>query len=269
MPAIAQSSIGIVFNALSLASYNPQQFKIRQYPDPGNGSVLDLLMVDGTLQETIVRQAEVTDHPVEVTSTDVSSVSDHVRLRPIELKLEGVISDTPVRQSEIVAALQAIPPAFGLNFGVAGSAAVGFAGGALGLANQSQSPLFSGVMTRSQQAYETLRDIFSKHQLVTLVTVRDSFDSMMMTDFVVPRDIQNAGGLRFSANFKQVITTQAKTTQLPVSTQPAFDVGNQPTVQAPSAAQDNVSKALKLWKASGVPLPDPAPKGWSGPRFFK
>ena len=80
MPSIAANSIGIVFNALSLASYNPQQFKIRQYPDPGNGSVLDLLMVDGTLQETITRKADITDHPVEVTATDVSSVSDHVRI---------------------------------------------------------------------------------------------------------------------------------------------------------------------------------------------
>jgi hypothetical protein len=267
MPAISQSTIGIVYNALSFASYNPQLVHIQQAVGPT--AVLDLLSIDGTLQEIVTMKNEVTDHPVEVTSTDVSSVSDHVRLRPIELHLEGVISDTPVRQSEIVAALQSIPPSFGLNFGVAGSAAVGFAGASLGLANQSQSPLFNSIVSRSQDAYNRLKEIFTAHQLVTLVTVRDSFDSMMMTDLVIPRDIQNAGGLRFSANFKQVITTQAKQSPLPIGAQPAFDIGNQPTVQASPAMQALESKAITMWKASGVTLPDPAPKGYSGPRFFK
>jgi len=42
-----------------------------------------------------------------------------------------------------------------------------------------------------------------------------------------------------------VITIQAKTSQLPVSTQPAFDIGNQPTVQAPAAVQANVSSCFR------------------------
>jgi hypothetical protein len=247
-----QQSISIVFNALALGSYQPKLFRIRPASAPGlppaaslSPSVLDLLTVDATISEIIDRTAEVTDHPVEVSNNDTSSVSDHVRIRPLTLRLEGVISDSPYRQSDVIAALQAIPPVFGFSPGIVGNAAAGFV--------VNGAPLLNSQVTRSQEAYETLADLFQAHELVSLVTLRDTFDSMMMTKLTIPRDARTGAALRFSAEFVEVITVADQVVQLPVALQPQLDLGNQPTPQAPAGVQGKVQSGLSSAIGVGGP----------------
>jgi hypothetical protein len=56
------------------------------------GAGVDVLVLDAAISETHSGDADVTEHPVE----RGANVSDHVRVKAETLKLEGLITDTPV-----------------------------------------------------------------------------------------------------------------------------------------------------------------------------
>src|SRR5713101_5273233 len=68
-------------------------------------ALLDVITIDATLQEVHKADAEVTEHPVELGA----DITDHVRPKPVELRIEGIISDTPIDDSLLNAAARAIP----------------------------------------------------------------------------------------------------------------------------------------------------------------
>src|SRR5574342_5520 len=53
---------------------------------------IDDYLIDVTVAEEHELPAEVTAHPVE----DGADITDHVRLTPISVTLEGIVSDTPI-----------------------------------------------------------------------------------------------------------------------------------------------------------------------------
>jgi len=53
---------------------------------------IDGFLLDCATSETVVYEADVTDHPVE----KGSDVTDNMRVRPVQYTVEGIVSDTPI-----------------------------------------------------------------------------------------------------------------------------------------------------------------------------
>lgn len=246
---ILKQSVGFVFNALAIGRQEPRLFRVRPYPISPllPADILDLVTVDCTLQEIVTAETEISDHAVESSLTRPDVVSDNARNRPVELRMEGVVSDTPIRTSLLVSALQSVPPAFGFNLGLAGGVVTG----------TLATFLSSSIVQTSQQAYEALMRLHDQKQFVTLVTPRKSFESMMMTSLIVTRDQHTGEALRFAAAFKQVTTVSLKSSLIPDLAQAARDLGAQATSAAPAALQSKASSTLFDWTIGGK-LPKPS-----------
>ena len=65
---------------------------------PTNGEAATdqaLIVFDGTVAELHGRQADITEHEVE----EGADVSDHIRLRPIEITIEAIVSASPMNST--------------------------------------------------------------------------------------------------------------------------------------------------------------------------
>ncbi len=138
--------------------------------------------IDATLTEDHQFESEVTEYPVE----SGSAVTDNVRLKPIVVMLEGVVSDTPI--------------------GVIATAR----------ANQTAAPDAELAFLPSDDALAMLLAIRDAREPVSIESSLKTFDDMVMTNLSVPRDSETGHALRFSATFQQlkVVTNLRTTVQL-------------------------------------------------------
>lgn len=244
-------SISILFNAATLAvgAMRPPFVVQIQRPDPNaalnaTAAILDSLQIDATLNEIHSAQAEVTEHPVE----QGSDISDHVRPKPVELKIEGVVSDTPLDSALLGIATRSLPP--------------------LGLAAQAASSITNLLAKSSfaRGAFDTLRKLRDAGQPLTIFTPYRTYTSMVMTDLQVIRDTQGGEGMHFTAAFKQVLTVQSATVQvqLPQSAQGPLDMGTQSTTPAPGKVTKNISVLYQGFNGGTSNGPLDAFKAWTG-----
>lgn len=236
--ALVNQSIGILFNAASLAAgSNPTRTKIQTRA--ANLQAIDILTIDATMQETHSLAAEVTEHPVEVGS----DITDHIRPKPIEVRIDGIITNAPLSSNILSLALGASPLAPALALGNAAIA------------------LLAGKSTILNDAYNRLRGIRDNGIIVVLVTTYEAYESMAMTDLQIVRDGQTGDAIHFTATFRQiVIVDAAKLENLPTLAQDASDTGSQSTSTASSALKKDNSTTLNRWfgagfDAAGLPLP--------------
>lgn len=138
---------------------------------------LDTLTIDATIQETHGSTADVTDHPVE----EGSDVSDHKRDKPDTLKIEGLISNTPINRGQIT---RSLPRSF-----------VDTAAEALSNASR---PGYA------EAAYTTLRGLKESGKLITVITALRVYENMMLTELSAPRDSKTGDGLAFTASLRSV-----------------------------------------------------------------
>lgn len=242
-PAAGLQTISLLFNAASLASaalrppFRTQIARIDPNADNADASsFLDLVTVDATLRETHSAAAEVTEHPVEAGA----DISDHVRPKPVEVRIEGVITDTPLI-GPLEGAMRAIP---GLGLGAA-------------TLQTAQNLLSKATVARG--AFDTLRKLRDLGEPVTLYTPYRQYFGMVMTDLQVVRDTEGGEGLRFSAAFREVLTVESAIVrvQLPVFAQGALDLGTLGTSPAGTKLKSNISALYQLGnlgKTSGGPL---------------
>lgn len=230
--SLPQQSIGILFNAAGIAAglaKPPFHTKIQ-----GKNSlfqVFDILTIDATLQETHTAAAEVTEHPVEVGS----DITDHVRPKPIELRIDGIVTNAPLQTDLLSTALAASPLAPGLA--VAGAAAQALIGRAEFI----------------KDAYNTLMNIRDTGQLVVIATPYRQYESMVMTDLQVVRDQKTGDALRFQISFRQIVVVEgAKTITLPAMAQDGVNLGTQST----SAVGGAVKKAGDSILLQGIKATD-------------
>lgn len=218
--AIATQSIGILFNAASLASgSNPFRNRIQQLNS--RKQAFDVLVIDATMQETHSAASEVTEHPVEVGS----DITDHIRPKPIEVRIDGIITNAPLQTDALSLALGASPLAPGLA-----------------LANAAALALI-GKAEFTKDAFNTLRRIRDNGVLVVLNTAYEAYENMAMTDLQIVRDQNTGDALHFTATFRQiVIVDAAKLENLPTLAQDASDIGSQST----SSASGAIGKATDL-----------------------
>jgi len=128
------------------------------------------LDVDASITEEHKIENEGTEYPVE----EGAKRTDHLRQKPVELSIEGVVSDTPLKRDEIAAAAA------------------------------------NGVKP-SEIARAELERMFAEREPVPIVTALKRYDSMMPLTLTITKSKETFGGLFFTATFREFITvTNAK-----------------------------------------------------------
>lgn len=130
--------------------------------------------IDAVLTERHSESVEITKHPVE----RGVSPTDHARLQPQKLQVEGVLSNTAATREE--------------QLRRGGESKPGEAGAANTTAN-------------------ALRDLLSARRPVVVSTSTKFYSEMVMTSLEMPRDSRTGDAVRFVANFEQIVfvSTQA------------------------------------------------------------
>lgn len=143
------------------------------------------IVVDATVSEEHLSEAELTENPVE----DGAVVTDHVHLKPAQLTIQGVISDSP------------------LGYAVIGN-----------IQNlvRSVSSLF-GKSSRSVDAYNDLLALQKSRQPFTVTTGLKRYKNMIMTSLSVPRTAQTGRAIHFTATMREIRIVKSKTTSVSLS----------------------------------------------------
>ena len=125
---------------------------------------------------------EVTGEAVE----DGSEITDHIITAPVEVEIEGIISNHPVA-----------------IFGGLASGAFGGISDVLGIEQPRQS------------GYDLLKKAVVEQLLLTVETSLDTYESMVIVSLDVTGTRENANALRFRATFREVRV--ASTTDTPLT----------------------------------------------------
>lgn len=145
----------------------------------GTQDVVTEIPLDARVSSSYRFQSEVTEFPVESGAT----ITDHVHLRPDEIQLEGMVSDTPVNQM----------PTF------------------LGLRGDEEQT--AGL--RTQTAFDALFICWRDRVPLTVVTEYMIFDDMVVSSFEVPKDPDRGEAIWFSMTLRKIITVETLTAALP------------------------------------------------------
>lgn len=134
------------------------------------------IAVDASVSEQHILEGEVTDHPVE----EGSDITDHYRVKPRGVQINGVITNTPL--------------------------ATGFP--AQTLINSVKALKAGG--TPVKDAWSTVKGYFSDGTLITISTSLDDYPNIVLTSFKATRDSKNGQNLNFSCVARQlrIVTTE-------------------------------------------------------------
>jgi hypothetical protein len=136
---------------------------------------IGVLTLDASVQEIHTASATVTKHPVAVGSGTLVDISDHVKVEPIQLSIEGVISNHPL-----------IP------------------GGALA------AGLLGQKVFKAQDAWEELLGQVLTGASGTIVTSLRQYDNMVLENVTVTRDKDRGADLFFRAQAIQVSVVELR-----------------------------------------------------------
>jgi hypothetical protein len=136
------------------------------------------IAVDASVTESHSSPCEITENPVE----DGSTISDHAQIKPKELTIDGVITDTP------------------LYFPIIQNI--------MGIVNKVQE-LF-GKDSRSIDAYNKFISLQNTREPFTVITGLRKYDNMMLENFTVDRTAKSGGAIVFKAKMKQVVIAESK-----------------------------------------------------------
>ena len=142
-----------------------------------NPETFDVIEVelDASISESHKFTADVTDNPVEGGSV----VSDHITLKPIELTIDGMITDSPIS----------------------------FLTGVV--------DVLSGGESRSQQGFDALIALRDSRQLFTVQTGLRAYENMAMTSLTIPRRADIGQALRFQMQVRQLTIVESETVDIP------------------------------------------------------
>jgi hypothetical protein len=140
--------------------------------------------IDATIREVVSQSAQVTRFNIE----EGAEINDHVILGPVELEIEGVVSDTPLT----------------LNLNPFST----FAAGLLDLTTPPQNPV-----QPSDDAYNTLMWYMSQKTLLYIVSGSGRYygsdsltdpDGYQITRLRIPTTQQTGRALRFSLSLRKI-----------------------------------------------------------------
>jgi hypothetical protein len=183
---------------------------------------IDTLVLDCSITETHTVANDVTEHPVETGF----NVTDHVRAKPDELTIEGIVTNTPFSQTQRTRIVQAL----GITF-----------------ASATDADQILGQPGYAEAAYTSLRDVRDSGRLITITTSLRTYENMVMTSLVVPRNKDVGDALRFTAQFKRVRVVSNKLAAAKKSSSPAKTVKN--GKQAPKGTDAATQKKSLAYQA--------------------
>ena len=204
---------------------------------------IGFLKLDASFSESHKRTARVTDNEVE----DGSIISDHIKLDPKSLSMEGLISDTPISI---------------LGLGVSTD---DFLGAANDYADGDKSS-FEGLVKNTRrtpgEAWLYLNDIMEKRTPFSIVTSLQRYENMVLTSLTAPRSAANGRDLLFNAELRQIQIVASSVVQIPAfkvekggaanSASSKGKLGKQSTKEATATQKDNSSLLLKGFKKVGI-----------------
>lgn len=193
--------------------------------------------VDASITERHSYQAEATEYPVESGAT----ISDHIRNLPIEVSIEGVVSNTPI-------------------------GAVAAARGDAGFVELNDGSIVP-AQTPVELARAKFEGIWRARQPIEIVTTLATFKNMVMTSLEIPRSASEGGedAYRFNATFRQVTIVTTERVQVAVATPIARKkkkVGAQPSPKGPIERDPNAGPPVVMETASGTLYYDESAKSW-------
>ena len=167
------------------------------------------LELDASISETHTAEVEVTEHPIE----KGANISDHVRAKPENLSIEGVVSNTPVNRAQNARAVKSQ--------------------GKL-LQTTSDVDAIQGHPGVAESAYDQLRALKDSGQLITVVTKLRTYRNMVLRSLSIPRSAKIGDMLQFTAQFIQVNLVENGTVILPTRKSGKVDRHTQPPKPAPA-----------------------------------
>jgi hypothetical protein len=142
-------------------------------------------VLDVSISEEHTFEADVTDYPVE----SGGNISDNIRVKPVKIKIEGIVSDTPLSSNANNSPIILGNP---------------YEPGVDKFATDTNALLAKVRFLRSEEAYGYLKWIWENKEIVQLFTSLGTFNDMAMQSFNVPRSKETTGGLKFTATFQQI-----------------------------------------------------------------
>jgi hypothetical protein len=169
------------------------------------GASMESITLDVAVVEQHSSRGEITDYPVETGS----DVSDHKRVMPDRLHLEGVVSNTPL-PSQVGSTLE-----------------------------QFQADMENGVyLFRGPSAYVDLLAIHRAGIAVTITTELRNYERMQLESLEVPTSAEVGDSVRFTADFKQIATVDSQTVKVTRTFKPPkTSKGDQPKKKADASQE--------------------------------
>jgi len=164
------------------------------------------MQLDASVSEEHTRESKITQHPIE----DGSNISDHVTLTPKRVRIQGVISDSPI---------SFLATALGTAIGASTSAVQNsFTGGASGiLASIASRAAALGLgsiaglaadKTRTPEVcFQYLDELWQKRERFTrftIITVLNRYDNMIIQSLTFPRNSIIGKALHFTITAEEV-----------------------------------------------------------------
>lgn len=175
------------------------------------------ITLDAAITEHHGVSVEVTKHPVEAGA----NISDHRRVQPRSVTVEGVITNTPIpgpTDPQVTQEFNGHP-----------------------FVSRSQYD-----PTRAGNAYQDLLDLASSSTLVDVVTTMETYSNMTLSSLDIPRDARTGEAVRFTATFTEIRTVSNATVQVS-KTLRGQKKDNKHKKTAPDASAPQVKKtALKV-----------------------
>jgi hypothetical protein len=140
------------------------------------------LVLDSCLTEVITLSSTITEHPIETKE----AISDHIFKNPLKVKIEGYITDSPIK-----------------IFGILETP----------LQNNSVDKIINSINSflpfqksakPSVQAYQLLTNLYENRQLLNVVTKLNVFKDMAIESISFNNDVNTGQRLEFSAELVQV-----------------------------------------------------------------
>lgn len=204
---------------------------------------IGFLKLDASIRETHNRTARVTDNEVE----DGSIISDHVKLDPRTLSIEGEISDTPVSI---------------LGLGVSTDDFLGAANDFLDGDKSAFEGLVKNTRRTPKEAWTYLNELMEKRTPFSVVTSLQRYENMIITSLSAPRTAANGRNLIFNGELKKIQIVKSAVVQIPGfkvesggaanSASSKGKLGKQATKEATETQKDNSSLLLKGFKKVGI-----------------
>ena len=146
------------------------------------------ITVDASVSEDHTASSTVTSNPVE----EGANVADHVKLEPLRLSIQGVISDTP------------------LDFEILNSLAKGdFKGIAKNFTSGISAVL--GGTSRSTEQYLALLELRKSREPFQVITGLKVYQNMILTNLTVNRTASTGKAIHFTAEMEEIRIVQSQT----------------------------------------------------------